>query len=62
MELVQEIRGEFYRAIRDCPDLMELLSKALTLDEQVRALLENESVLTNEEREVLKKWQSKLNH
>lgn len=62
MELVEEIRGEFFRAIRDCPDLLELLSKALTLDEQVSALLENEKLLSDNEREVLKKWQSKLNH
>lgn len=61
-QFLDEIRREFKRVIRDCPELMELLSKAISLDDMAKTLVDNESLLTDEEREVLKKWQSKLNH
>ncbi len=61
-QFFSELRNELLKVVRDCPELMELLSKAISLDEMTKTLLENESLLNDNEREVLKKWQLKLNH
>ncbi|MCP4256854.1 MAG: hypothetical protein GY774_04905 [Planctomycetes bacterium] len=59
---IHEAKMIFMHWLRNCPEILEGLNSAIRLDSEMRELLEGETLLTDNERGMLKKWQSKLNH